>query len=500
MPKSESQVEKQSADKSSNEELRRRISAQHVEKRLRGAGVTIERCAEKENDTKACYNHQNQRPPTAMGDDYVVFGGRGLVIFDIDVPAGELDQLPDWVRNLPSTLTVQSPHGGFHLYYTTEQRDDTLNIQWPQWGSVRSEGLYVVGAGSTINHEHCGDGKDGCPGQGTGRYTLKIDQPIATLTDEQLNSLNQNPEQSRDDSSKGDYAGEVIDLPDSALADEGEQYICTDFRRRATELAANDIMDFLRGGTGSYQLRREDGTGIDQSAADYYTLDHLYGAFRFWGEEKEDARRYSMAVFKRYCWENRYDKTGNLRKWLRRGEAYLQEQMDAVQREFDFGDWHRWRRRQYEGGFDAKEQKPWADPNRDGEPSSIALDTIRAATWILVGDIPPESAAQLYGLAIPSTICGEMCTPLGVSHRSYPTANEIADLAVELNPDREHSYHKENVKRLQRERGELAMAFCPSRPNGERYVYYPVDLPDPDDAQWVRVSGEKSDVGEVKQD
>jgi len=35
------------------------------------------------------------------------------------------------------------------------------------------------------------------------------------------------------------------------------------------------------------------------------------------------------------------------------------------------------------------------------------------------------------------------------------------------------------------------MAFCPSRPNRERFVYYPADLPDPEDARYVRCGGEE---------
>ncbi|MFC7194022.1 hypothetical protein ACFQL4_04110 [Halosimplex aquaticum] len=183
------------------------------------------------------------------------------------------------------------------------------------------------------------------------------------------------------------------------------------------------MMDLLKGGTGTYDLRRDDGSGdINRSAADYYALDGLYGAFLYRGDNEEEGRCFALDLYKHYCRENPYDKTGNLRKWLQKGEGYLQEQMDAVQREFEFGLWHKWRRSEYEGGYDPEEHKPWTDPSKDGVPSLVTKDTVRATMWILTYEKEPEEVADIFGLdlSISSPSCGEICTPSGSYRLAIP--------------------------------------------------------------------------------
>lgn len=285
------------------------------------------------------------------------------------------------------------------------------------------------------------------------------------------------------------------------MVQEAEEYICVDFARHSTDLARSELMDLLRGGAGSYDLRREnDPSSIDQSAADYYALDMLYGAFLHRGEDENQARRLALAVFRHYCRENPYDKTGNLRKWLRKGDGHLDEQMDAVQDKFDWGDWHRWRRRKYEGGFDAEEHRPWADPGQDGDPSEITKDTARAALHILVFPLEPEYVMQQYGLdssVDPDPSVGKCVPPLGGSSpddlEHYPTASEVGRVAAQINPERQASYFEEVLKELCRDTESIAHAYCPSRPSGERHVYYPIRLSDHSDARWVRTGGEERD-------
>ena len=471
-----------------------------LEERLREAGVRVARSVSIEEDTKICSEKEhndpsNHRLPAETSGNYTVHGGAGLVLLDVDVP---IDELPEEIADLPSTFVVESPHGGYHLYYVVE--DDTgISNTKTDWGSIRYEGEYVVGPGSTIDHARCDDGKANCPGEGVGEYDIAVDKTKPTLSGEDLEHLRELCASTGGGAtSKEDYGGEKITLPDDTLADEGERYICTEFTRHSTRLAGEDLMDLLRGGTGSYELRRDDETGIDQSAADYYALELLYGAFLYRGEDEGDARQLALSVFKRYCRENPHDKTGNMRKWPRKGEAYLLEQMDAVQEEFEFGVWHRWRRREYEDGFDPEEHLPWTDPGKDGTPSLITRDTVRAALHILTSDLDAEYVAHQYGLDIsssPQPYCGEMFTPRGSTppcdSRRYPVACEVGEVAAELNPEREASYFAETVKKLSRETDEVAHAYCPSRPNGERHVYYPATLSDPEDARWVKVEGEK---------
>jgi hypothetical protein len=172
--------------------------------------------------------------------------------------------------------------------------------------------------------------------------------------------------------------------------------------------------------------------------------------------------------------------------------------MDAVQDEFDRGDWHRWRRRKYEGGFDAEEHRPWADPSRDGVPSEITQDTVQAALHILVFPLEPEYVMQQYGLdfsVAPPPSVGKCVPPSGDSSPGdrdhYPTASEVGRVAAQINPKRQASYFEEVLKELCRETESIAHAYCPSRPSGERHVYYPTHMSDPLDARWVRTGGEE---------
>lgn len=477
-----------------------------IQRRLSEANLDSARHASVEDGTKECYDHDDTRSLAEIRGNYTVHGGDGLVILDIDI--NDLDELPDWVRSLPPTLIVGTVHGGYHRYYEVENGDGISNTE-TDWGSIRYDGWYAVGPGSTVDHEdYCDDGKEGCPGIGTDTYLIETDRPIATLSEGYLERLREICD-SHDEANSGrseEYGGEKLTLPDENVVQKAERYICLDFARHSNQLAHSDLMDLLRGGTGSYDLRREnDPSSIDQSAADYYALDMLYGAFLHRGEDENEARRLALAVFRHYCRENPHDKTGNLRKWLRKGDGYLtgegvewKGQMDAVEEEFDRGKWDRWRRRKYEDGFDAQEHRPWADPGQDGDPSEITKDTVRAALRMLVLPVDPEDVIQQYGLDSsfdPDPSVGKCVPPSGSSSPGdmdlYPTASEVGWVAAKINPERQASYFEEVLKELSRETENIAHAYCPSRPNGERHVYYPARLSDPSDARWVRTGGEE---------
>lgn len=468
-----------------------------IGRRLSEKNLDNGRHASVKDGTKDCYDHEDTRHLTEIIGNYTVHGGDGLVILDIDV--NDLHELPDWLRSLPPTLIVETVHGGYHLYYEVESGDGISNTK-TDWGSVRYEGWYAVGPGSTVDHaNYCDDGKESCPQAGIDMYNIKVDRPIATLTGQHFERLSKvcASEGSDEGGTYEEYGGRKITLPDEAVAEPAERYICADFSRHSTQLARTDLMDLLRGGTGSYELRRDrDPSSIDQSAADFYALDMLYGAFLFRGEDEGDARRLAIAVFKRYCRANPYDKTGNTRKWLRKGDGYLIEQMDAVECEFDFGNWHRWRRREYENGFNAEEHRPWANPSKDGKPSPTTEDTVQAALRMLVMPVDPEFIMHQYGLDsshTPDPSVGKCVPPSGSSSPTeserYTTAREVGRVASEINPERKASYFEEVLKKLCRETNSIAHAYCPSRPNGERHLYYPAGLSDPSDARWIRVGG-----------
>lgn len=72
-------------------------------------------------------------------------------------------------------------------------------------------------------------------------------------------------------------------------------------------------------------------------------------------------------------------------------------------------------------------------------------------------------------------------------------AEEVAALAEEIDGSNSETTYEEVLKELQGEQGQVKMAFCPSRPNGSRYVYYPCSLPDPSGLRWVKVEGQRQD-------
>lgn len=106
------------------------------------------------------------RSADAVGEDYGIKCGDGLVVIDVDYP----EKLP---FDLPPTYTVISPHGDAdraHFYYRVEGTVESARLEC---GSIQSVGSIVVGPGSTLDHEgYCEDGKEDCPGEGTGTITL----------------------------------------------------------------------------------------------------------------------------------------------------------------------------------------------------------------------------------------------------------------------------------------------------------------------------------------
>jgi len=86
------------------------------------------------------------------------------------------------------------------------------------------------------------------------------------------------------------------------------------------------------------------------------------------------------------------------------------------------------------------------------------------------------------------------------SHSKYPTKRDIATLAKALDEGRDNEVktYMDALGAIKRDGG-VKMAECPSRPNGERYVYYPRGLPDPEDANRVE-SGRSDESAETNED
>lgn len=211
------------------------------------------------------------------------------------------------------------------------------------------------------------------------------------------------------------------------------------------------MMDLVN---GRYQSRGFENRGkADHSEAEYHLAGLLYGVFCKYADT-ETPERLVRAYITQACRENPYADDGAKRKWLRRGNnphhtfKYRGGTVNRAIQGFARTVWERWR--STKDAWDT-----WTDDYGD-----IVYRTVHTA----VQPLPDES---------------------------YKTGEEVIEVAQMLNPERSKETHKTALRRLQSDHEQVKMAFCPNRPNGERYVYYPALEPDPDDARWVKLGGEK---------
>lgn len=485
-------------------------------KRLREAGLTDERCIPfvdgRKTTPRGFTNHTDPEThdiPQAYEGNYAVHAGRNLLIIDID----DWEKLPKQLQNLPETFTTNTPHGGVHLYYSIEDDEGICDTTGP-WGEVKYGGVPALGPGSTLDHSVACDGnKDNCPGVGVDRYELE-DRPMHSLEDTVLAGIRELcGESSASLRTKSNAPIDAIKKPNEVRAERETEWLCDEFLPKYAGKAMNEsLLDILKGGSGHFDRRRSnDRNSLDRSKYDLDALGMLYGAFLNRGDDEDEARRNALAVFKHFCLEHEWDKTGNRRKWLTRSERYLQNTMSKVQEDFDMSKWRRRARREYEDGFDPEEHRPWEDRK---EQSEVTEDTVLAAVWLLstpFDELPIEDAESMFNLDLrtpPPPTVKKYVPPRRRSdsesgdaasgtyrERRYPTAREVAGLAAELNPDRSEEYFGEVVRKLTRGEGrktkQVAHAKCPSRPNGHRHVYYWESLSDPEDADYVKLDGNK---------
>ena len=452
-----------------------------IEHRLREAGVGVQRSASVEEDTKACYHHDDVHPPTEVSGNLTVFGGDGLVLLDIDVP---LDELPDWVRDLPSTFVVETPHGGYHLYYIVEDDTGISNAKL-EWGSVRYDGQYVVGPGSTIDHARCDDGKAGCPGEGTGHYAMR-DSPFAALSADDLDRLRE--ECGSDSNPAPSDKVEFPDEPDKDLLTIG-QHAIEELQSESTA-TFDAVMDFLQGGTADFDGLTKEGGLIDRSAADFVALSLLYSTLRRYSDESGDRlREATYATYTHYCREHSRTKDAQSRRWTQDDSTYRRGRLchaieQADPEEFETmvekkgGDWTRRHQNEYsELTYDALWSALFELIPTSGDAIAAATSSKRNTS----NDMTPGN---------PKTTATETDGSHSKIHELYPSKDEIIERAYDI--DKGHNgrdTYERTLQRLQREAGEVKAA----RIGSTTWVYYPVHYPDPPEASYVKVNGEKQD-------
>lgn len=451
-----------------------------IENRLREAGLRITRSVDVANGTKRCYRTHSDpsihKYPGLISGNYTIHGGDNLILFDIDL--NDLSKLPIWLRNLPETLIVESPHAGYHLYYALEDDTEISSSNFP-WGSIRYEGQYVVGPGSTIDHADCKDGKKKCPGQGTGTYDFHTNKPIATLSSEYLDTIQSVCSGSHETE---EFDANVLGAPDPDLVALGNESL-QELRIESTP-AFKAVMDFLRGGTADFNgenLTKQNGK-IDRDTQESIAISLLYGTLRVIGDyDHEKAINIATAIFTQFCQEQPWTKDGQPRRWLTDSEYYQQRIINYALNSFT------------PEKFKFLVDKRGAGTRRDNnEYSELTYNAIWEALYEQLPSISPPMSNDMDPenpkpkARIPS---GHMGVESSKWDEVYPGKQEILERAYEID-DQYNNWvtYEEAFRRLQAVYGEVKAARL-----GNTWVYYPADYPDPPDATYVLQYGEKFD-------
>lgn len=475
-----------SESKPNNDTADRRAKSR-IEEPLREASVSAKRSTRRDQH-KASYNHDSKYLPTEIEGGYTVFGGDGLVIFDIDVP---IDDLPDWIQDLPPAFVVESPHGGYHLYYLVENDSGISNTGF-SWGSIRYEGQYVLGPGSTIDHSDCDEAKENCPDEGTGEYTIEADKPIAALSGKHLEAIREACT-SDTDTQVSDH--DPIADPDSELVNRGELALHT--LQDISTPAFNDLMNFLQGGIPGLDDEDDDrfesekmfkGDGrIDRDSHDTVALSLLYGTLRDYCDyDHEKAIDIATATYTHYCHEHPWTEDGQKRRWGYEGTEYRRHTITYALNSFDS-----------ERFKQLVEKRGAGTRDEDNKYSELTHEAIWTALYDLLPNNPPTLSNDMdpenptTKARIPEDRMARGKSPL---HKRYPGKQEIVDGAYEIDDGyNEWSSYEEAFRRLQSDYGEVKAARI-----GNDWVYYPAKYPDPPEANYVKQYGEKYDPEEAE--
>lgn len=468
--------------------------------RLNEAGISTDRAVPLKEGTKrpkeGFTDWQNRELPCISEIDghFGVRTGDGLTVLDIDHWEHSTDELQQFIDSHP-TLTFETPHAESpegHYWYAT---DESINKN-PPWGEIQGDGA-LVAVGSEIwgiRERDCGY-EDCCSRNSPGDYSPRVDRPIVSISADEMEVLV--PESEAPSSFEGNGLVDLPDLPDadSVSADEGEK--CLRRFQEESSTAFDCLMGRLRGGTGHFEdaLLTEKGD-IDRSRTDFVTVQHLYGAMRSVGNDHEDARKLAYNLYNHYCRENKRTKDGQLRKWLVRGKGYRQQVFAHAVEKYDERAFERFTNKSSGNGQSYNRMR-----NRYSGPTKRIA---QFCTEWLSGDFPDlefaKSMARIYGFSLTDEewqtvenhqpLYYDSTPPDGFPETGteveYPTKQEVVALATEIDRNGDHTYGNTLIKL--RKNGLLKMACI--KP-GIRYVYYPSNMEDPANAEWIKSDGEK---------
>lgn len=442
-------------------------------------------------------------------------GDGKLVILDID----DWDETPESVKKLISdtpTFSVESPHAEGkegHYYFKC---DNSVPSKQPDWGEIRSEGLYVLGPGSIL--ESCDNSCHDCSLPGHGIYSIRQDRPIATIQRELL-PIQNSGETTPESSSPNQKPAPSVDLPEyeEELANVGRA-ILRDLKAENT-VCHTTLTTLLEGGASRYSdtviETDKKGEYIDREQQENLALLFLYGTIQRVGKVEDDdrAKRILFATFDDYMQE--YPQTNRRqreRKWIERGSKYKANRIGTVIEDFDEGKFVR---------FLNLNNTPTVSRFKSGKCSDLNINFARFAVDLLSGlwdtsdiDTLIEHARSLYKIDIQRETLEKIISPSAsedtykkalnvesidpMQNReqlgTYPTNEKLFTVVSKLGSSisSKDSFSRNVLSELQ-ETGMVKHAYCPTKPNGKRHVYYPSSLPNPDDAIWVKTEGEKSE-------
>jgi hypothetical protein len=436
-----------------------------------------------------------------------------LLVWDsVHSGRNRLVKATDDAFNLLDSLTTTHNH-------LSDSADDDFELQ--------TSG-HCIGPGCEIAHKYCADTKDDCPGTGRDAYELvgaKPSAPVVTddVAERILSTLGIDHEQagSPRDPSSVDEVSQVPEYDDTDVA-AAEAHLNT--LQKNSAFSFKCLSDRLNGGTGKKTGLRLDSGLIDRSATDFVTVSDLYGVMLVLGNEDEQrARELAYACYTHWCNANQYMKShgGRPRKWLSIGKSYRQNILQYAVNQFDRGQFQRSLNQR-----DTHTDVPWAGV-MDGYYADTTRNFTLFALELLAGGFPTDvsliegNAVDRFRLDVDGeavvdaleTVRGDVAPgqrskdedpPSGdnpsSSRSTYPAKKEVATLAKSLDRGRDNRVktYMDALGTIKRN-GDAKMAECPSRPNGERYVYYPRFLPDPDDASRVE-SGKSEEGTETKED
>ena len=232
------------------------MSKQIIADRFAEADLEIGRFVKVKDGQKMCVDHDTRYndPNEVPGNNYGIYSMEDdqLVVLDVDAHRGGEEEVDKKavlsLGRLGLTLTIQSPHAdedvGGHRLFKLEGDETPAELfnrvfgrknPVPSWGEVVSKNKYVVGPGSVLygcNKDWC----DECRAEDGGRYVVKHDREIASVSAEDLiTALDGDPDLDRQDqpdhsdltkyegsgkeSSKGSKSADYDDLTRSQVED-----------------------------------------------------------------------------------------------------------------------------------------------------------------------------------------------------------------------------------------------------------------------------------------